>query len=125
MSTRKRYAHRVGGKRKTTRKKTTTRKRHNPRKKVKKWEQKAVKHPGYTEKLLRKLYGEEAFKKDGNIKLTYVNKAIADLREVQEDHGGKLTALMRHDLRALVLARTYIRQANAHKRGKRKKSRKR
>lgn len=100
--------------------KSSRKKRRNPRKK--KWEQGAVKNEGYTRRLLRKLYGQKAFKKNGDIKLTYVKKAISDLREVQADHGGKLTALMRHDLRALVLARTYIRQANAKKR---KKSRKR
>jgi|GEM_PF-895087 len=120
MTTRKKYAHRVGGRKKTTRKKTTTRK--NPRKKVKKWEQKAVKHPGRVIKIIQKEFGAKGFNKDGTIKMKYLNEAI-EYREGRHRSFGPVDGGWRKDnlaeYRALLLAKNFKKQAKRHKSRKR------
>jgi len=49
-------------------------------KKTKKWVQKSIQRPGRTRAYLRKLYGSAAFNKDGTIKQTYLDKAIARVK---------------------------------------------
>lgn len=48
---------------------------------AKKWIQKAIKRPGRVRRYLRRKYGNKAFTKSGEIKQTYVNKAIAELKK--------------------------------------------
>jgi len=44
------------------------------------WIQRAVKREGRGRKYLRRLYGSRAFKKDGTIKVMYINKAIEHVK---------------------------------------------
>lgn len=61
------------------------------------WEQSAVKKPGATRAYLRRMYGDEAFHKNGTIKLNYLDDAI---RKAKERHNTLWE-------KRLVLARTY------------------
>lgn len=96
MPTRKKTAHRVAGRRKT-------------RKKVKKWERKAVKHPGRVERMLHREFGEKAFKKNGDIKIMYLNRLISKY-ESRKKKRGHFTKPELSAYRALILARTFIKQ---------------
>ena len=50
-------------------------------KKAKNWIQKAVKRPGRVKRFLKRLYGDEAFTKSGEIKHSYLLKAIAYVKK--------------------------------------------
>ena len=45
------------------------------------WIQRAIKHPGRVRRYLKRIYGDEAFTKNGEIKQQYVHKAINELKE--------------------------------------------
>jgi len=47
---------------------------------AKKWIKKAVRKPGRLGSYLKKKFGKVAFSKDGNIKIAYINKALADCK---------------------------------------------
>ena len=49
-------------------------------KRTKKWVQSAIKRPGRVEAYLKRTYGNAAFNKDGTIKQTYLDKAIARVK---------------------------------------------
>ena len=50
-------------------------------KKAKNWIQRAIKHPGRVKRFLRKLYGDKAFTKSGEIKQSYLLKAISYVKK--------------------------------------------
>ncbi|MHC1599940.1 MAG: capsid protein VP2 [Candidatus Methanospirareceae archaeon] len=50
------------------------------RRKRKNWIQKAIKRPGRVERYIRRKYGSKAFTRDGDIKMSYIDKAIRDLK---------------------------------------------
>ena len=54
-------------------------------KKDNRWIQRAIEHPGRCRRYLKRLYGDEAFTKDGHIKITYVDKAIKHVKENVKD----------------------------------------
>lgn len=64
---------------------------------MRKWERKAVKHPGRVTRYMKRKYGSKAFTKKGTIKMKYLQKAIKETTS---------TSLKR----ALILARTFKRQ---------------
>ncbi|WP_456416664.1 capsid protein VP2 [Methanocaldococcus sp.] len=45
------------------------------------WLSHAIKHPGRVRRYLKRMYGDEAFFKDGRIKKTYIDKAIQELKQ--------------------------------------------
>ncbi|QGA87257.1 VP2 [Sulfolobus spindle-shaped virus] len=47
---------------------------------VEKWIQKAIKRKGRVHRYLMRLYGKRAFKKNGDIKIEYINKAIKHVK---------------------------------------------
>ena len=47
---------------------------------VKKWMQKAIRHPGRVKKYLSRKYGRKAFTASGEVKQQYVYKAIRGLK---------------------------------------------
>ena len=49
-------------------------------KKNKRWIQKAIKRPGRVKRYLKRKYGNKAFTKSGEIKQSYLLKAIAELK---------------------------------------------
>lgn len=63
--------------------------------KSKRWIQSAIKRPGRVRAYIKRKYGNKAFTKDGDIKQTYINKAIGDVKKKGD------TSL----LRALLLAK--------------------
>jgi len=52
---------------------------------AKRWIQKAIKRPGRTKAYLRRLYGAKAFTKNGEIKQSYLLKAIAHVKKNVKD----------------------------------------
>ncbi|WP_202981404.1 hypothetical protein [Sulfolobus sp. E11-6] len=46
-----------------------------------KWIQKAIKHKGRVHRYLIRLYGKKAFTRDGDIKMSYLNKAIKHVKK--------------------------------------------
>ena len=66
------------------------------------WIQDVIKREGRVRKYLKRKYGDKAFKKDGTIKLSYLNKAIREL-------GHTTKGSVKHSLKmALILARRLI-----------------
>ena len=53
--------------------------------KNKRWIQKAIKRPGRCRRYLKRLYGNKAFTKDGDIKMEYINKAIKHVKQNVKD----------------------------------------
>lgn len=43
--------------------------------------QKAIKHPGRVRRYLKSKYGDKAFLKNGNIRVSYLNKAIKETKD--------------------------------------------
>ena len=56
---------------------------------VKNWIQKAVRHPGRVDKYMHRVYGAKAFTKKGDVKVEYIQKAIADLKARPESRRPK------------------------------------
>ncbi|CAA30204.1 hypothetical protein [Saccharolobus shibatae] len=48
-----------------------------------KWVQKAIKRPGRVHRYLMRLYGKRAFTKDGDIKASYLDKAIKHVKKAK------------------------------------------
>jgi len=65
----------------------------------KRWIQHAIKRPGRVRRYMMRKYGSEAFTKDGEIKQSYINKAIKEIKSRPKSK--RNTSL----LRALYLAR--------------------
>jgi len=49
------------------------------------WIQKAIKRPGRVRKHMMRKYGKKAFTKDGDIKVSYINK---ELKRIKKSGGG-------------------------------------
>lgn len=64
------------------------------------WEQGAVKHTGVTRKYIEDKYGSKAFKKNGDLKLSYVEKALKEAKRKKDNKWSK----------RLSLAITFIKQ---------------
>jgi len=47
---------------------------------AKKWIQKAIKRPNRVRSYIRRKYGKAAFKKDGDIKVSYIRKAVKETK---------------------------------------------
>ena len=45
------------------------------------WIQEAIKRPGRVRKYLKRKYGKKAFTKDGDIKVSYIRKALKTARD--------------------------------------------
>jgi len=70
----------------------------------KRWIRGAVERPGRVRRYLRRKYGDKAFKRDGTIKVTYIDRA---LRQPQFKRRLKRGS-RQHSLRqALILARRF------------------
>ena len=67
-----------------------------------KWIQRAVKRPGRVKRYLKRLYGEKAFTKSGEIKHSYILKAIKHVKEKVRDKKRRRSLLS-----ALHLARRF------------------
>jgi len=67
-----------------------------------KWIQHAVKRPGRVHRYIAREYGEDCFDEDGDIKMSCLNEAIADVREECEEHHTEQCVSL---LRALELAK--------------------
>lgn len=64
------------------------------------WIQKAIKRKGRVRKYLKRLYGKKAFTRSGDIKMSYINKAIAHVKKAKMPKDKKKSLLS-----ALILAK--------------------
>ena len=69
------------------------------------WIQKAIKRKGRAHRYLMRLYGKKAFKKNGDIKMEYLMKAIRHVKRTYPKGSEKRKSL----LSALYLAKRLIR----------------